>query len=56
MQKVRERKQFGEVCQDKEVDMVDTMGPVGEVAMVDIGDLQGWHILEAGVSLVREGM
>ena len=23
--------------------------------MVDIGDLQGWHILEAGVSLVREG-
>ncbi len=50
------RSQFGEVCQGTEVDMVDIMELVGEVALVDIGDLQGWHILEAGVSLVREGM
>ena len=58
MLRVRERKQFEEVCQGTEVDMVDIMEPVGEVAlaMVDIGDLQGWHILEAGVSLAREGM
>ena len=48
MLRVRERKQFGEVCQGREVDMVDIMEPVGEVAIVDIGDLQGWLILEAG--------
>ena len=53
MLRVRERKQFGEVCQGKEVDMVDIMEPVGEVAM---GDLQRWLILEAGVSWAREGM
>ena len=29
---------------------------VGEVALVEIGDLQGWHNLEAMVSLVKEGM
>ena len=35
--------------------MEDTMELVGEVVLVDIGDLQGWHILEAGVFWVREG-
>ena len=60
MLRLRERRQPGEVSQgqDSEVDMdmEDTMELVGEVVLVDIGDLQGWHILEAGVSLVREGM
>ena len=56
MQRVRERKLFGEVWQDTGVDMVDTMGPVGEVDMVDTGDLQGCLTLEAGVSMAREGM
>ena len=56
MQKVRERKLFGEVRQDKGVDIVDTMGPVGEVDMVDTGGLQGCLTLEAGVSMVREGI
>ena len=56
MQRVRERKLFREVWQDTGVDMLDTVGPVGEVDMVDTGDLQGCLTLEAGVSLVREGM
>ena len=56
MLRVRERRQLGGVCQGTEVDMVDIMEPVEEVAMVYIGELQGWLIQEAGVSLVREGM
>ena len=56
MLRVRERRQFGGVCQGTEVDMVDIMESVGEVALVDIGDLQGWHILEAGDYLIKEGM
>ena len=60
MLRVRERRQAGEVSQGQDsgvdMDMEDTMELVGEVVLVDIGDLQGWHILEAGVSLVREGM
>ena len=36
--------------------MVDIMGPVGEVDRVDTGDLQGFFTLEAGVSMVREGL
>ena len=55
MLRVRERRQVRGVSQGTEVDMdlEDIMEFVGEV---DIGDLQGWHILEAGVSLVREGI
>ena len=56
MQRVRERRQLGGVCQVTEVDMVDILEPVREVVLVDIGDLQGWHILEAGDTLVQEGM
>ena len=44
MLRVRERRQFGEVSQDIEVDMVDIFESIGEVALVDIGDLQDWHI------------
>ena len=56
MLRVRERRQVGEVSQGTEEDMVDIMKLVGEVALVDIGDLQGWHILEAEDTLVKEGM
>ena len=58
MLRVRERRQPGEVSQgqDSEVDMEDTIELVGEVVLVDIGDLQGCHILLVGEPLVREGV
>ena len=56
--RVRERRQLGEAShgKDLEVDMEATLELAEEVDLVVIKDLQGWHNLEAGDSLIKEGV